>query len=201
MVSMPPPFLVAGHPAIDFLNSRATPGGVVIDWLRDGDSAVAWFASLGFFPEAALRDLRENVSTSSLDELATEARALRELLRKELSEPAGLRSSSRLWRVLNEILARGSAFSVLRQGATGPALAAAERLERPGQLLVPVANAIGRLFAEEDLNRVRACDGAGCTLWFLDQTKSGRRRFCSPAVCGNRAKVAAFRARQATADK
>ena len=34
---------------------------------------------------------------------------------------------------------------------------------------------------------------------FLDQTKPGRRRFCSPDLCGNRAKVAAFRSRQRNA--
>jgi predicted RNA-binding Zn ribbon-like protein len=32
--------------------------------------------------------------------------------------------------------------------------------------------------------------------WFLDQTKAYKRRFCSAAVCVNRAKVAAFRERQ-----
>nr|WP_254214234.1 CGNR zinc finger domain-containing protein [Burkholderia multivorans] len=32
-------------------------------------------------------------------------------------------------------------------------------------------------------------------LWFLDRTKSHRRRWCSKALCGNRQKVAAFRRR------
>jgi predicted RNA-binding Zn ribbon-like protein len=43
---------------------------------------------------------------------------------------------------------------------------------------------------------VKRCEGAECTLWFVDRTKAHRRRFCSATACGNRDKVAAFRARQ-----
>ncbi|NEJ40784.1 CGNR zinc finger domain-containing protein, partial [Rhizobium ruizarguesonis] len=39
-----------------------------------------------------------------------------------------------------------------------------------------------------------------CTLFFLDTTKSHRRRWCSMALCGNRMKVAAFRSRKQEAD-
>ena len=48
-----------------------------------------------------------------------------------------------------------------------------------------------------DRARVRECAGEGCTLWFRDASKTGRRRWCSMAVCGNRAKAAAYRARRA----
>ena len=190
------PFLVAGHLAIDFLNSRATPGGVLIDWLRDGPSMMGWAASLALFPEADLHALQRSVAPARLNEAATEARELREKLREELSEPARLRTNSRIWRSLNELLARGSAFCALRKDEDGPRLDVHERLDQSGQLLVPIAKAICRLIVEEDLTRVHACEGVGCSLWFLDQTKAGRRRFCSPSVCGNRMKVAAFRSRQ-----
>lgn len=38
-------------------------------------------------------------------------------------------------------------------------------------------------------HRVRSCEHDGCTLWFLDTSRSGRRRWCSMEVCGNRAKA------------
>jgi len=98
------------------------------------------------------------------------------------------------------LLSRGSAFQALAKNDGEMKLQECERLESPGQLLVPIAKAIARLVTEEDRARVRACEGVGCTLWFLDQTKPGRRRFCSPEVCGNRTKVAAFRSRQRIAD-
>lgn len=100
-----------------------------------------------------------------------------------------------LWKTLNELLAQGSAFSVLRKDKDALRLEDRERLEKPGQLLTPIAKAIARLIVEEDIARVRPCEGAGCSLWFLDQTKAGHRRFCSASACGNRAKVAAFRSR------
>jgi len=33
-------------------------------------------------------------------------------------------------------------------------------------------------------------------MWFYDRTKSHRRRWCSMALCGNRAKARAHRERQ-----
>src|SRR5690606_19688550 len=62
-------------------------------------------------------------------------------------------------------------------------------------LLEPVASALASLLTEGDLQRVRSCEAHDCTLVFEDTTRSGRRRWCSMALCGNRMKVAAFRSR------
>jgi len=195
-MTSPPPFLIAGHPAIDFVNSRATPEGMEIDWLADADSMMDWAAALGLFPAAELRELQRKTGPVRLAEIAKEMRELRESVRAQLANPTRLRTNAQLWRTLNEILARGSAFHALRKAEGKAKLDDYERLESPGQMLVPIAKAIGKLIVDADLTRVRACEGHGCSLWFLDQTKAGRRRFCSASACGNRAKVAAFRARQ-----
>jgi predicted RNA-binding Zn ribbon-like protein len=192
---LPAPFLIAGHPAIDFLNSRATPGGVGIDWLQDGESMLGWCNAVSLFPEVSLRELQRTVAPVALDRVAGEARELRELLRGLLSRPNQLPTNPLLSRTLNGILAQGSAFSVLGKEGDELRLEDRERLEKPGQLLIPIAKAIARLMVEEDLTRVRPCEGSGCSLWFLDQTKAAHRRFCSASGCGNRAKVAAFRSR------
>jgi predicted RNA-binding Zn ribbon-like protein len=55
---------------------------------------------------------------------------------------------------------------------------------------------IASLVATEPPALVKRCAGPGCILWFVDRTKAHRRVFCSATVCGNRAKVAAFRERQ-----
>jgi predicted RNA-binding Zn ribbon-like protein len=193
---LPRPIVLAGHRALDFVNSRATPHGWVFDWLHDGAALVNWLAELGFFPEAPLRQLQREIAPAQLDEIAAEACALRESFREQLTDRARLRSNSRLWRSLNEVLARGASHQVLQRSAAAARLVDQEQLERPGQLLVPIAKAIARFIVEEDLTRLHACEGDGCSLWFLDQTKAGRRRFCSASACGNRAKVTAFRNRQ-----
>jgi len=63
-------------------------------------------------------------------------------------------------------------------------------------LVALVAGQIAALITTEQPSLVRECAGSACTLWFLDRTKAHRRMFCSASVCGNRAKVAAFRERQ-----
>jgi predicted RNA-binding Zn ribbon-like protein len=63
------------------------------------------------------------------------------------------------------------------------------------QYLAPVAEVVAELLFHADFDLVRHCEGGQCVLWFYDRTKAHRRRWCSPQLCGNRAKVAAFRAR------
>ena len=70
------------------------------------------------------------------------------------------------------------------------------RIDSADELIALVAAQVASLIATEQPALVKRCAGAGCTLWFLDRTKAHGRLFCSAAVCGNRAMVAAFRERQ-----
>jgi predicted RNA-binding Zn ribbon-like protein len=45
-------------------------------------------------------------------------------------------------------------------------------------------------------DRIRECSAEDCALLFLDTSRAGRRRWCSMAACGARAKMAAYRARR-----
>jgi len=70
-------------------------------------------------------------------------------------------------------------------------------LERP---LWPIARAAADLLASDDERpRLRECASDTCAWIFVDRTKNGSRRWCSMSDCGNRAKVRAFRERQAKA--
>ena len=69
------------------------------------------------------------------------------------------------------------------------------RWEKPEELLLPIAEAIGDLVCYADFNLIRSCENDACTLMFYDRTKGHARRWCSMAACGNRAKAAAHRAR------
>ena len=53
-----------------------------------------------------------------------------------------------------------------------------------------------QLLGGEAAERIRGCEGDGCALLFVDSSRSGDRRWCSMAACGNRAKVAEFRRRR-----
>jgi predicted RNA-binding Zn ribbon-like protein len=71
------------------------------------------------------------------------------------------------------------------------AVAAQRRWASPESLLQPIGEALAQLVSGEDFTYVKVCEGSGCRLLFADHTKGHRRRWCSMAVYGNRAKQAA----------
>ena len=64
-------------------------------------------------------------------------------------------------------------------------------------VLAPFVVSAIRLVETASPARLRTCASEPCGRWFLDTSKGGRRRWCSMAVCGNRAKAARFRERHA----
>jgi predicted RNA-binding Zn ribbon-like protein len=123
------------------------------------------------------------------------ALALREAARKLVEQ----RKAGNIGAVapLNRVLALGSTYrELVWSKRQEPAVELRRRVASAEALLVPVAEAVAALLAQGDFALVRTCESSDCTLWFHDHTKSHRRRWCSMAQCGNRQKVAAFRARQ-----
>jgi predicted RNA-binding Zn ribbon-like protein len=60
----------------------------------------------------------------------------------------------------------------------------------PGVLLAPLAWSAADLMTSPRLQRVRQCeDEKGCGWLFLDESRTGTRRWCSMGECGNRAKA------------
>jgi predicted RNA-binding Zn ribbon-like protein len=49
------------------------------------------------------------------------------------------------------------------------------------------------LLSSPTRTRIKRCARPDCTLLFIDESRSGRRRWCSMLACGNRAKTVAYR--------
>jgi predicted RNA-binding Zn ribbon-like protein len=64
-------------------------------------------------------------------------------------------------------------------------------------LLAAIARSAAEILEEGAKARVRRCANPGCELFFCDKSRTGRRRWCSMAICGNRQKVANFARRRA----
>jgi predicted RNA-binding Zn ribbon-like protein len=58
-----------------------------------------------------------------------------------------------------------------------------------GALLAPTLWSAADLLVGGQLARVRQCANPACGWLFLDNSKSGNRRWCSMSACGNRAKA------------
>jgi predicted RNA-binding Zn ribbon-like protein len=100
---------------------------------------------------------------------------------------------------LNQLLERDDQYAEVVASVTdGGAifeLRTKRRWKSAESLLIPIAEALARLVCDEDFTQVKACEGPRCTLMFADHTRGHARRWCSMAICGNRAKVAAHRKR------
>lgn len=184
-----PPFFIGDDLALDFLNSVIGQDPQRIEGLVDDAQVLAWLAQTGLPVEHALTSVVDK--PGALHKAAT---ALREHARELVEQ----RSAGQVGEphLLNRLLARGQAYGELHWQSSTPELLLRQRMSKPEDLLLPVAQAVAELLAHGDFSLVRKCESPACTLWFIDRTKSHKRRWCSMAVCGNRMKVAAFRARQ-----
>jgi predicted RNA-binding Zn ribbon-like protein len=64
-------------------------------------------------------------------------------------------------------------------------------------LLAAIARSAAELIAEGATARLRVCSNPSCGLFFYDDSRTRRRRWCSMSRCGNRHKVANFSRRHA----
>lgn len=181
------PLLVGDNLALDFINTEYGEGDLHREMLGRDEDVVDWLRTVGALPPDV---------TSTPRGLLTLARKLR-FNARELVEArrSGKRADPS---VVNEVLAAGQRCAQLRWEAAHGGFSVVKRAGKADAagLLTPIAEALVQLLTEADPALIRQCEGDHCTLLFHDLTKSRRRRWCSMAACGNRMKVAAFRARQ-----
>jgi predicted RNA-binding Zn ribbon-like protein len=189
---------------LDFLNSIATPMDAPVDWIRDGQALVQWLRQAGLVSSDELDEIVARAMPKELDRVADQARDLREWFRGVvkacMGRPLDIEVLKEL-EPLNRLLERGESYSRLVLHDRGgerhhPALETVRRWRSPESLLLPIGEAMARLMVEEDFTQVKACEGVGCGQLFADHTRGHARRWCSMTMCGNRAKVAAYRSRK-----
>jgi predicted RNA-binding Zn ribbon-like protein len=173
--------------AINFINTRRMVGGQLTDTLQSDSDVRTWLRRLEVpvakgtlpFVDGALlqtvRELREIILASVKDRKAGKAPSLS---------------------ALNRFLKEAPSHAELKTDDTGNLrVSRVYGKQTVEAFLAPVAEAAADLLANGDFELVRPCESKTCVMWFYDRTKGHHRRWCSSAGCGNRAKVAAFRAR------
>jgi len=194
------PLFIADDLGLDFLNSIATPTDVVVDWIDSGEGLLSWLGQAGMVPAEALRTLKARAMPDEIDSVAAQARSLRTWFRGFVEARKGRLLGAgdvEALAPLNALLERDDAFEAIVASDQGEALdlVSMRRWRTPESLLLPIGEALARTVSEVDFRQVKACEGPICTLLFADRTRGGARRWCSMAVCGNRAKQAAHRDR------
>ncbi|WP_337010633.1 CGNR zinc finger domain-containing protein [Pantoea sp. AS142] len=179
------PWFLADHPALDFINTVANVEGQPHDFWQTDQDVEAWLDQAGLAPGDASPQYASGA-------LLQAARQLRQIIRDNVQQHKA--GDGVDIQALNTWLGETTSHLLL----TGERGALQFRRVYAGQTVMQrlgqVAEQAASLLAQEDFSRVRACEHPACTLWFYDRTKAHRRRWCSMALCGNRAKVARFRA-------
>ena len=192
---------VGDHLALDFLNTTAMPRDVPFEWIGNGRDLLEWTGSAGALSAADSKRIAASWPAKELDMVAVQAIELREWFRAVLvraKDKGTAALATKDLKRLNAMLAQSASYRQIEPDASsgGLRMVAVRPLRQAHEVLEPIAAAMADLICTGDLDLVHRCENPSCTLWFYDRTKGHRRRWCSQAVCGNRAKVAAFRRRQ-----
>lgn len=182
MIETTPPPLVGEPLALDLVNTLATrPDGVTVDLFAEPATAATWLS--------AQHDLDRLTAIRPADLDLPQLRKLREHVagcvdaaRQGTAPPPAALTA------LNDAVRAAPAYAQLTV-VDGTLARRVDRSGVPGRdLLAELAEAAVDLVTDPAVRRVRACAGARCRLLFLPAHP--QRRWCSPATCGNRARVA-----------
>jgi predicted RNA-binding Zn ribbon-like protein len=185
--------LIAGRLALDFANTA--PSARDLSW----DEFVAFLvdAKLVTLERAArLRPLLLS-EPQAVDAILLKILRLRESFRAVFSSIVEREPFPRHWvEPMNEILRVTEGHDELVPGKDGWRLQFIAREEGLEWLLAAIARSAAELLVEGSEAPIRRCANPDCRLFFYDDSRTHRRRWCSMATCGNRHKVASFLRRQ-----
>ncbi len=192
--------LIAEELALDFANTMSGKGGPQQnDHLHEPEHVVVWAQHAKVLAphdfDVALKRVSEDADLGR--RLLAESLQLREAIFHIGSALARKRAPDEAHRaLLSAVHARSLAAAKLTPHDDGYVWAWDPRTSVIEAILGPIAFSALTLLTQQDLSRVKQCEGDHCGWLFFDTTKNKRRRWCEMSVCGNRAKVRALRQRR-----
>jgi predicted RNA-binding Zn ribbon-like protein len=183
--------LLGGMLCLDFVNTidpRHRPPK--LEYLGNYDALLDWAVHVGALTAPAARDLAVLASQHPTKARRAHARAisLREALYQILAPATRADHRRAPLAILNAEFRHSMAAANLEPAPGGYRLSWTPT-DQLDQMLWPVVRSAADLLISPSLGRVAECDGQGCGWLFVDTSKAGRRRWCSMAICGNRAKA------------
>ncbi len=193
---------LAGHPCLDFLNTRPLVKGQAVELLGTLEEFLRWLTRAGRIDARAAADAAKRWNDGPEGTRITErARTFRETLRHMADGIVKSRGvSTEGLAAINFILAENDGNLRLERQGGGFRTRFAARPTSPIILLGSVAEAAADLLSRSDLHLLRRCGNPECVLFFYDTTRNHRRQWCAMGTCGNLMKVRAFRKRHRRAN-
>lgn len=194
---MPSPsrFLLVGNRlAVDFANT-VYPDGVLTRWVNLVEFLEAT-GVVGAERATALKEL-EAGAPEEAGRVFKWALELRKGLREILEGLAmGRGAAAGAVEPINAVLRLTEGYDQLVPQNGRWRLEFSAREQRLEWLLAAIARSGAALVEEGAGTPVRKCADPKCELYFYDESRTGQRRWCTMASCGNRNKVAAFAQRR-----
>lgn len=180
--------LIGGHSCLDLVNTRGGPTkDRDLDRLTGYDAALAWGLAAGLVTPGEAEEL-DQVSTAQQRSALMRLRRFRDTLYTVLSglveqrrpDPAG-------WKAVQDTLRKAHGKAIL--WPDGPRLQWLVPVKGagPDTLRLRAALAAQNLITGEEITRIRSCER--CSWLYIDRSRGKPRRWCSMAICGNRAKA------------
>jgi len=176
----PGPTFNAGDLALDFLNSIVTSGQNVVELVANGEDLLAWLVQAQLLDHGDAAAIRANSLPIELNEVAAQARALREWFRNFVLAHMGRHLTDQaldLLKPLNCVLQRDQRYWAIvetRQPIakehcrSGLELRSLRRHTKPNALILIVAQTMADLVCSKDFYLVKARNGRTPPLLFLD---------------------------------
>jgi predicted RNA-binding Zn ribbon-like protein len=178
---------------LDYANSRYWRGSAPpTEELATLADVLAWQESKAGMPPAAVAAMRAwwRARPRQAETAFGEALGLREALYRIFSAIAGGGTPPEADMVLfNDALAQAPARVHLRRAPSGYAWQVARLRPSVADLLAPVLWSAADLLTGARLARLRRCANDKCLYLFVDDSRTGTRRWCTMSTCGNRAKA------------
>jgi predicted RNA-binding Zn ribbon-like protein len=173
---------------LDFANTRYWRGtDEPTETLKSFADVFTWMVAANALDKTTVEALKRDWSAKGGD--YAETIALREALYRIFSSVAAeAEPRPQDIEILNRTLMAAPVRAQLVK-QDGAYLWRAELKPRLADLLAPVLWTAGDMLAEPRRDRVRLCANEKCVWLFLDDSKSGTRRWCAMSACGNRAKA------------
>jgi predicted RNA-binding Zn ribbon-like protein len=200
--------LLGSHPCMDFVNTRKNRKGVRIEMFESFSNVLDWFQASGLLDEDELVKAREWETSpkwqGSLNNNTASITSLRNQLEDELSHRVlqGRPISPEFLAVLNDWQRSYTNYTEtvpIQDNEEITNGAPTYRIQRiivpeagPQQLQAWVADLISDFLCTQNLQLIHQCENPSCILFFYDNSKNRKRRWCSMKTCGNRMKAAEF---------